>query len=176
MTRGRIPRWATRRPRLSTIRRRGPPPDEHAGRPGVGCRCARLPPGSPLRSDPAARGADGDLDPVSAHRRRAVTGSRPRPATLAARHHHDENRPGRLHLSNARFWSERWGPPQIDLTTSRGATCLRRRAPQRRARPERGTTDNDRPPRPATRDAMPQAGHPSRKRLFWSRTGNVSSV
>ena len=75
--------------------------------------CARPPPGSPLRSDPAPRGAGGDLDPVSAHRRGAITGSRPRPATQLARHDHDENRPGRLHLSKARFWSERWGPPQF---------------------------------------------------------------
>ena len=37
--------------------------------------CARPPPGSPLRSDPAPRGAGGDLDPVSAHRRGAITGS-----------------------------------------------------------------------------------------------------
>ena len=94
-------------------RRRGAPPHERACRLGAGCRCARPPPGSPLRSDPAPRGAGGDLDPVSAHRRGAITGSRPRPATQLARHDHDENRPGRLHLSKARFWSERWGPPQI---------------------------------------------------------------
>ena len=93
-------------------RRRGAPPHERACRLGAGCRCARPPPGSPLRSDPAPRGAGGDLDPVSAHRRGAITGSRPRPATQLARHDHDENRPGRLHLSKARFWSERWGPPQ----------------------------------------------------------------
>ena len=92
-------------------RRRGAPPHERACRLGAGCRCARPPPGSPLRSDPAPRGAGGDLDPVSAHRRGAITGSRPRPATQLARHDHDENRPGRLHLSKARFWSERWGPP-----------------------------------------------------------------
>ena len=90
-------------------RRRGAPPHERACRLGAGCRCARPPPGSPLRSDPAPRGAGGDLDPVSAHRRGAITGSRPRPATQLARHDHDENRPGRLHLSKARFWSERWG-------------------------------------------------------------------
>ena len=95
-------------------RRRGAPPHERACRLGAGCRCARPPPGSPLRSDPAPRGAGGDLDPVSAHRRGAITGSRPRPATQLARHDHDENRPGRLHLSKARFWSERWGPPQTD--------------------------------------------------------------
>ena len=95
-------------------RRRGAPPHERACRLGAGCRCARPPPGSPLRSDPAPRGAGGDLDPVSAHRRGAITGSRPRPATQLARHDHDENRPGRLHLSKARFWSERWGPPQAD--------------------------------------------------------------
>ena len=64
-----------------------------------------------LRSDPAARGACGDLAPVSAHRRKAVTGCRPRPATLVAGHDYDENRPSRLHLSNARSWSEEWGPP-----------------------------------------------------------------
>ena len=96
-------------------RRRGAPPHERACRLGAGCRCARPPPGSPLRSDPAPRGAGGDLDPVSAHRRGAITGSRPRPATQLARHDHDENRPGRLHLSKARFWSERWGPPHDSL-------------------------------------------------------------
>ena len=26
-------------------------------------------------------------------------------------HDYDENRPSRLHLSNARSWSEEWGPP-----------------------------------------------------------------
>ena len=28
-----------------------------------------------------------------------------------AGHDYDENRPSRLHLSNARSWSEEWGPP-----------------------------------------------------------------
>ncbi len=65
-----------------------------------------------LRSDPAARGARGGLDPISAHRRRTATSSRHRPATLVAGHDDDENRPSRLHLNNTRFWSERWGPPQ----------------------------------------------------------------
>ena len=108
------------RPRSMT-RRRGAPPHERACRLGAGCRCARPPPGSPLRSDPAPRGAGGDLDPVSAHRRGAITGSRPRPATQLARHDHDENRPGRLHLSKARFWSERWGPPHVAPRQNMGA-------------------------------------------------------
>ena len=111
MTRGRMRSWAIRRQPRSTIRCRGPRQHERSSRPGVGCRCARPPPGSPLRSDPAARGACGDLAPVSAHRRKAVTGCRPRPATLVAGHDYDENRPSRLHLSNARSWSEEWGPP-----------------------------------------------------------------
>ena len=111
MTRGRMRSWAIRRQPRSTIRCRGPRQHECSSRPGVGCRCARPPPGSPLRPDPAARGACGDLAPVSAHRRKAVTGRRPRPATLVAGHDYDENRPSRLHLSNARSWSEEWGPP-----------------------------------------------------------------
>ena len=122
MTRDRIRRWAIRRRPRSTTRRRGAPPHERACRLGAGCRCARPPPGSPLRSDPAPRGAGGDLDPVSAHRRGAITGSRPRPATQLARHDHDENRPGRLHLSKARFWSERWGPPHSLGTSSAGSS------------------------------------------------------
>ena len=61
---------------------------------------------TPLRGAPAAT-----WPPVSAHRRKAVTGCRPRPATLVAGHDYDENRPSRLHLSNARSWSEEWGPP-----------------------------------------------------------------
>ena len=112
--------WAIRRQPRSTIRCRGPRQHERSSRPGVGCRCARPPPGSPLRSDPAARGACGDLDPVSAHRRKAVTGRRHRPAPLVAGHDYDENRPSRLHLSNARFWSEEWGPPPRIVPTPRG--------------------------------------------------------
>ena len=126
MTRGRTRRWVIRRRPRSTSRRCGARPHERACRPGGGRQCARPPPGSPLRSDPAARGACGDLDPVSAHRRRAVTGSRHRPVTLVARHNHDEHRSSRLHLSNARFWSERWGPPQTG-----GYLCI----PRRRRRP-----------------------------------------
>ena len=113
-------------------RRRGAPPHERACRLGAGCRCARPPPGSPLRSDPAPRGAGGDLDPVSAHRRGAITGSRPRPATQLARHDHDENRPGRLHLSKARFWSERWGPPHLAKSGSRNQPPLRLVNPEAR--------------------------------------------
>ena len=30
-----------------------------------------------------------------------------------AGHDYDENRPSRLHLSNARSWSEEWGPPPM---------------------------------------------------------------
>ena len=84
MTFGRIRRWAIRRRPPSTMRRRGSPPHECAG-----------------------RGAGG-LD----RQREAVTGCRHRPPTPVARQDNEENRPSRLHLSNARFWSERWGPPQ----------------------------------------------------------------
>ena len=67
----------------AAMRRRGSPPHECAG-----------------------RGAGG-LD----RQREAVTGCRHRPPTPVARQDNEENRPSRLHLSNARFWSERWGPP-----------------------------------------------------------------
>ena len=76
--------WAIRRQPRSTIRCRGPRQHERSSRPGVGCRCARPPPGSPR------------------------TGVR---QLRVAGHDYDENRPSRLHLSNARSWSEEWGPP-----------------------------------------------------------------
>jgi len=82
--------------------------------------------------DPGSQFTSGDLDPVSAHRRRTARGSRHRPAGLVAGHDDDENRPSRLHLDNARFWSKRWGPRHESVDVRRALlwyhrpTCPRR--------------------------------------------------
>ena len=111
-----IRRWAIRRRPRSMTRRRGAPPHERACRLGAGCRCARPPPGSPLRSDPAPRGAGGDLTPSP---RTGVGPLRvPGPGLQPSSHDTTTTRtdPGRLHLSKARFWSERWGPPHVGMS------------------------------------------------------------
>ena len=57
--------------------------------------------------------------------------------------------------------------------TSRGATCLRSRAPQPGARPGQPATDDDRPPRPATRDAILRPGHRFREALVLGLGGRM---
>ena len=72
---------------------------------------------TPLRGAPAAtwppspRTGGYGLQGLQLQAQACNPGCRPRPATLVAGHDYDENRPSRLHLSNARSWSEEWGPP-----------------------------------------------------------------